>query len=645
MRICAMNTFNMTIVFRIKDKATFEVPLCDEIIIGSDNSSDFLIPNIAKQQCKITCEGDNVYIQNLSEDYKAILDGRVLSSEKTTLDNGILIIGNISFEVEVRILTLGKKVKLCSKCDYINGDNATICRKCGYAIEFVPVSELMESNNISRTTENVGQNSKIIDTSIQNLSENKLIKIFSKYKYQAIGIAVGVVILIGVIIGIATNHSNKSENVELEIQTTGYVQETSVEIDDTVEIIDLNNVTISPIENQLYTGAPVYCSFEVRSGDTVLVEGTDYSCAYENNTGVGTATVYINGNDVTTTGSIASTFAIITGDSICDDENNRGVLDFVVRLYTGALNRFPEPNILISYVNQLVNQELSGSDLVNVVYNSEEFVNRNLSNEEYLISVYRSVLNREPDEGGFNSNLTLLDGEMSRNDLVNIIIGATEFEGICDSIGIINQTEQISPEDIILPDGQYYVRMDLSQFFGTNDYSSLSFALLEYYTFTSDDINNLHPGDIVNLRGWNEMEDEIVVSDHYSASDSHPELTSEDNLYYLVPNSNSSLWFLSTYDDYSICRNIGNYTLPVSNSVIIDDTVYTYYNNMNYSDNSPHIVNSFENTTLNAEVLGDVTGVSDAANGWISALNGTITVRNNHIVSATLYQRIMHTFD
>lgn len=55
-----------------------------------------------------------------------------------------------------------------------------------------------------------------------------------------------------------------------------------------------DDVTISPIENQIFTGSPIEPKPTVTFGDVTLMENTDYELSYENNTGAGTATVTVN---------------------------------------------------------------------------------------------------------------------------------------------------------------------------------------------------------------------------------------------------------------------------------------------------------------------------------------------------------------
>lgn len=58
---------------------------------------------------------------------------------------------------------------------------------------------------------------------------------------------------------------------------------------------DLENIVISPVDNQAYTGDAVAPQIVVTNGEQVLAEGVDYTVIYKNNTEVGTATAEITG--------------------------------------------------------------------------------------------------------------------------------------------------------------------------------------------------------------------------------------------------------------------------------------------------------------------------------------------------------------
>ncbi len=58
---------------------------------------------------------------------------------------------------------------------------------------------------------------------------------------------------------------------------------------------DLENIIVSPVVNQVYTGGEVRPELTITNGDKILTEGVDYTVVYKNNTEAGTATAEITG--------------------------------------------------------------------------------------------------------------------------------------------------------------------------------------------------------------------------------------------------------------------------------------------------------------------------------------------------------------
>ena len=72
---------------------------------------------------------------------------------------------------------------------------------------------------------------------------------------------------------------------------------------------NMSSCTVSAISSQTYTGSSIKPTITVKDGTKTLVNGTDYTVAYSNNTKVGTATVTITGKG-NYTGTITKTFTI-----------------------------------------------------------------------------------------------------------------------------------------------------------------------------------------------------------------------------------------------------------------------------------------------------------------------------------------------
>jgi hypothetical protein len=116
---------------------------------------------------------------------------------------------------------------------------------------------------------------------------------------------------------------------------------------------------------------------------------------------------------------------------------NHNVAGFVTRFYHHCLGREPDTSGLNTWVNALIDGSLCGADVANGLVFSEEFINRNTSNEEFVRILYMAFFNREPDPPGYSGWINLLDSGISRQDILNGFIYSLEFENLCNSYGIV----------------------------------------------------------------------------------------------------------------------------------------------------------------------------------------------------------------
>lgn len=112
------------------------------------------------------------------------------------------------------------------------------------------------------------------------------------------------------------------------------------------------------------------------------------------------------------------------------------VTGFVTRLYDKCLNRRPDEAGLNDWVSTLCNFE---SDGVNVAYGfvfSDEMKNRNLSDEEFVETLYNVFLDRASDVDGKQNWLYYLQNGTSRYGVFMGFANSNEFGEICDRYGI-----------------------------------------------------------------------------------------------------------------------------------------------------------------------------------------------------------------
>ena len=105
-------------------------------------------------------------------------------------------------------------------------------------------------------------------------------------------------------------------------------------------------------------------------------------------------------------------------------------------MYQQTLNRQPDPQGLASWVNGLKSGELSGANVARNFIFSQEFTNKNLSNEQFLNVMYKAFFNRAPDPGGYSGWLAELESGKSREYVLAGFVNSQEFNNLCQEYGI-----------------------------------------------------------------------------------------------------------------------------------------------------------------------------------------------------------------
>ena len=70
-------------------------------------------------------------------------------------------------------------------------------------------------------------------------------------------------------------------------------------------------------------------------------------------------------------------------------------------------------------------------------FNSKEFINKKLSDKEYVKVLYRTFFDREYDDAGLNYWLGMMKKGMSRNEVLQQFNNSDEFKQIRYNYGII----------------------------------------------------------------------------------------------------------------------------------------------------------------------------------------------------------------
>ena len=116
---------------------------------------------------------------------------------------------------------------------------------------------------------------------------------------------------------------------------------------------------------------------------------------------------------------------------------SRNTIDgFVDRLYSNTLNRSADEAGRAYWVELLSSKKVSGSEAANGFFTSQEFINQNLSNEQFVTTLYTVFFGRTPDQAGLNYWVAQLNNGTTRAQVISGFTGSSEWAGICSQYGI-----------------------------------------------------------------------------------------------------------------------------------------------------------------------------------------------------------------
>ena len=115
---------------------------------------------------------------------------------------------------------------------------------------------------------------------------------------------------------------------------------------------------------------------------------------------------------------------------------NYGLTSFVSRMYTKALNRNYDINGLNDWTNRYLTGRATVSDISYGFIFSTEFTDKELSNNDYVDTLYRTFFNREPDAAGKADWLNRLANGISREEVMYGFVGSDECIKLVNSFGL-----------------------------------------------------------------------------------------------------------------------------------------------------------------------------------------------------------------
>ena len=117
-------------------------------------------------------------------------------------------------------------------------------------------------------------------------------------------------------------------------------------------------------------------------------------------------------------------------------EPSEEIKAFVTRLYACALDRYPDEEGLKYWSKELANFRLTGEQAALNFFESKEFIDHKVPDQEFVRRLYVTFLDREPDQGGLDYWTGVLAGGDTREHVIRSFTRCEEFVKLCQDSGI-----------------------------------------------------------------------------------------------------------------------------------------------------------------------------------------------------------------
>jgi len=117
-------------------------------------------------------------------------------------------------------------------------------------------------------------------------------------------------------------------------------------------------------------------------------------------------------------------------------EQHPEITDFVTRLYSICLGRNPDKNGLESWVTHIVNGDYTAAYTVKGFFGSREFKGKRLTDSDYVRTLYKVMLNREPAQSEINYWVERRQMGVTDEYMIRGFVASAEFSGICENSGV-----------------------------------------------------------------------------------------------------------------------------------------------------------------------------------------------------------------
>ena len=133
---------------------------------------------------------------------------------------------------------------------------------------------------------------------------------------------------------------------------------------------------------------------------------------------------------------ICSMYGINRGVIWASSVNEKGVRDFVLRMYTKALNREGETDGVNYWSECIITAESTPEEVAKNFFSSQEFINRKLSDADYVETLYATYFDRVSDAEGKAYWLNQMQSGMNRDAVLTEFAYSQEFRLIMSGYGL-----------------------------------------------------------------------------------------------------------------------------------------------------------------------------------------------------------------
>lgn len=135
---------------------------------------------------------------------------------------------------------------------------------------------------------------------------------------------------------------------------------------------------------------------------------------------------------------ICSRYGIVRGfaDLKAPMDQNEGITKFIYRCYVKFLGRKPDADGLNSWASQLLNGQNNAKEVAYGFVMSNEFQGMNLSNSDYVQTMYQGLFDRNADSEGLAAWIEKLEAGNSRESIFYGFADSQEFRELASSFGL-----------------------------------------------------------------------------------------------------------------------------------------------------------------------------------------------------------------